>query len=393
MTGGNRWPLVPLGEVLSHYREYIDRPEARQYPKLSVKLYGKGVVLDSPADGTSLKMQRHQIAKAGQVILSEIWGKKGAIGFVPDEGDGALCTSHFFLFDVHNDRIEPGWLQAIFRANYLAAQLGSQAFGTTGYAAVRPKALLAAEIPLPPLAEQRRIVAKIDSLAAKIDEAQELNNLAGLQSSLLAVAMAHRTDLSREAKEAAGWKEATLGDVIKTEFDDEPVIETENYPNFGIYSYGRGLFPKPPISGLATSATRLRRVHAGQFIYSRLFAWEGSFGLVTDEYDGWFVSGEYPTFCCDRSRILPEFLFAYFKAERAWASVALGSKGLGSRRQRVQPDQILAHKLLLPPMEVQLQIKIVIARDSEIVEARSALKNGIDALLPSILDRAFSGAL
>jgi type I restriction enzyme S subunit len=94
------WPQVKLGEVLTQYTDYIERPEMRIYPKLSVKLYGRGVVLDSPTDGSMLKMKRHQIAKKGHVILSEIWGKKGAIGLVPPEGDGALCTSHFFLFDV-----------------------------------------------------------------------------------------------------------------------------------------------------------------------------------------------------------------------------------------------------------------------------------------------------
>lgn len=130
------WPLVALGEVLTHFQEYIDAPEARMYPKLSVKLYGKGVVLDAPANGTILKMKRHQLAKTGQVILSEIWGKKGAIGFVPPGGEGALCTSHFFLFDVRHDRLEPKWLQAIFTANYLQEQLDADAKGTTGYAAV-----------------------------------------------------------------------------------------------------------------------------------------------------------------------------------------------------------------------------------------------------------------
>src|SRR2546422_8637106 len=113
----NDWPKVKLGEVLVYYQEYIDSPEPRLYPKLSVKLYGKGVVLDAPADGASLKMKRHQLAKPGQVILSEIWGKKGAIGFVPREGEGALCTSHFFLFDVCTDKLNRKWLQAIFDAN------------------------------------------------------------------------------------------------------------------------------------------------------------------------------------------------------------------------------------------------------------------------------------
>src|SRR5450759_3989163 len=123
------WPKVRLGEVLTHCQKYIDSPEARVYSKLSVKLYGKGVVLDAPADGAVLKMKRHQLARAGQVILSEIWGKKGAIGFVPPEGDGALCTSHFFLFDINHDRVLPGWLAAIFRANYLEEQLAGGAFG------------------------------------------------------------------------------------------------------------------------------------------------------------------------------------------------------------------------------------------------------------------------
>ncbi len=154
----NGWPLVPLGELLVQNTEFIERPEARPYSKLSVRLYGRGVVLDTPVDGSTLKMKQHQLAKSGQVILSEIWGKKGAIGFVPPDGTGALCTSHFFLFDVNHDLVLNAWLQAIFQANYLEAQLASGAFGTTGYAAVRPKTLLAARVPVPPLAEQRRIV-------------------------------------------------------------------------------------------------------------------------------------------------------------------------------------------------------------------------------------------
>src|SRR5437588_11963145 len=117
------FPMVQLGEILTLYQEYIDEPEAKVYPKLSVKLYGKGIVIDTSVDGTSLKMKRHQIAQSGQVILSEIWGKKGAIGLVPPEGDGALCTSHFFLFDICHEKIEKRYLQAIFTANYLQDQM------------------------------------------------------------------------------------------------------------------------------------------------------------------------------------------------------------------------------------------------------------------------------
>ncbi len=139
--------------------------------------------MDTPADGSLLKMRRHQLARAGQIILSEIWGKKGAIGIVPEEGDGALCTSHFFLFDLREDMVDRGWLNWIFRANYLQPQLEAKAFGTTGYAAVRPKDLLSAEIPLPPLSEQRRIVARLDQLSGQLRAARTLNDCCAEQSS------------------------------------------------------------------------------------------------------------------------------------------------------------------------------------------------------------------
>ena len=66
------------------------------------------------------------------------------------------------------------------------------------------------------------------------------------------------------------------------------VIAAE-YPNLGIYSFGRGLFAKPSISGATTSAPKLFRVRSGQFIYSRLFAFEGAFGVVPEHMDGWYV--------------------------------------------------------------------------------------------------------
>ena len=172
--------------MLVQGKHYVTELEPREYPKLSVRLYGKGGrFLDAPTPGATVKMQRHQLAKSGQVVLSEIWGKKGAIGFVPPDGEGALCTSHFFLFDVRTERLLLAWLGCIFRANYLAQQLGESAFGTTGYAAVRPKDLMGCKIPLPPLPEQRRIVAKVEELAAKIGEANRLRKEIGTEVELI----------------------------------------------------------------------------------------------------------------------------------------------------------------------------------------------------------------
>ncbi|MEI6150478.1 MAG: restriction endonuclease subunit S, partial [bacterium] len=213
------WPTVRLGEVLRQYDKYIDAPEPREYRKLSVRLYGKGVALDAPADGATLKMQRHQIAKAGQIVLSEIWGKKGAIGFVPPEGDGALCTSHFFLFDCLAHKADPRWLQAIFSANYLEDQLCAEAKGTTGYAAVRPKTLLACSIPLPPLSEQRRIVGRIEELAGEVATAQRLRS--EVEEGAEALVLSLHVQLS-------GDRTRKLGDILSLDEDVAPVTAVES---------------------------------------------------------------------------------------------------------------------------------------------------------------------
>jgi type I restriction enzyme S subunit len=152
------------------------------------------------------------------------------------------------------------------------------------------------------------------------------------------------------------WPEVTLGNLLQDASEPVRVKQDADYPNFGIYSFGRGLFAKPPISGMQTSASTLYRVRAGNFIYSRLFAFEGSYGLVDDGFDGHFTSNEYPSFSLDRSRLEPGFLKAYFQFPRVWRDIAIGSKGVGSRRIRVQPDKVLAHRIPLPPLAEQQAI-------------------------------------
>jgi type I restriction enzyme S subunit len=213
------------------------------------------------------------------------------------------------------------------------------------------------------------------------------------ETEALIVSYAHRYDLDSCRKLVQGWIRTTLSDVVTLVQDLHKVQTDTTYPNIGIFSYARGLFRKPHIAGLQTSATYLNRVHAGQFIYSRLFAFEGAYGMVYDEFDNYFVSNEYPTFNCNTEKVLPEFLYAYFKSPTVWKDVAVGSKGLGDRRQRVQPQQILTHRFMLPPIEYQYGLRQLMAKAGTLKQLHSETAAELDAMLPSILDKAFQGAL
>ena len=140
---------------------------------------------------------------------------------------------------------------------------------------------------------------------------------------------------------------------------------------------------------MLTSATTLNRVKRGQFIYSRLFAFEGAYGVVSDEYDGFFVSNEYPTFNCINGKVRAEFLSVYFKSPSVWHTVAVGSKGLGDRRQRVQPQQILDHVLWLPPIGWQNQVIKIERQVRSLAQYQSQSATALGTLIPTIIDRSF----
>lgn len=248
------------------------------------------------------------------------------------------------------------------------------------------------EIPLPPLTDQQAIVARFDALADKTRQLSDHLDAIEVDADRLLIALATRSDLTDEERRAQGWIEGRLGDVLESSPDPVTVHADESYPNVGVLSFARGLFTKPPIDGSVTSASTLYRIRAGQFLYSRLFAFEGAYAIVGQEHDGAFVSNEFPTFNIDPTRASLAFLYAYFRSPHVWEQITHGSKGLGDRRQRVQPPQLLNHKLWLPPRS-QLDLLEAIVPAVATLKARyTAIRASNAALLPATLERLFATA-
>lgn len=379
------WPMVRLSELLTQHEEYIDFPEARLYPKLSVKLYGKGVILDMPADGSSLRMKRHQLAKTGQVILSEIWGKKGAMGFVAPEGEGALCTSHFFLFDLDADKMDPRWLQAIFTANYLQEPLDAEAKGTTGYAAVRPKAFLACEIPLPPPDEQKRIMARIEELAGQIQDVRKLRQAQESDT--------RRMLLSAFDEIVSVVPRKPMRDVAPLLRRPVDVHLASPYPELGIRSFGNGTFHKPALTGLELGRKRIFRIEPDDLLFSNVFAWEGAIAVAKPEDAGRFGSHRFIT-CVPKDGIATsKFLCFYFLTDEGLEQVQAASPGGAGRNRTLGLEALARIEVPVPSFEAQQQFDVLQAEVDEIKRQQAETAADLDALLPAILDRAFKGKL
>jgi type I restriction enzyme S subunit len=167
------WPTASLGEVLSRSSATIALDPETTYKEVTVRINGKGVVERRQVLGVEIASDRRYVAKSGQFIISRIDARHGASGLISDELDGSVVTNDFPLFDVAKDRLDPAFLGWMSRTRSFVELCKRASEGTTNRVRLSEDRFKALEIPLPPLHEQRRIVARIEELAAKVEEARQ----------------------------------------------------------------------------------------------------------------------------------------------------------------------------------------------------------------------------
>jgi type I restriction enzyme, S subunit len=165
--------MVKLGEVLSRTGEIVTPNPSREYSEITVKLWGKGVVERGRVSGASVNGKRF-VAKAGNFIASRIDARNGAMGLVPESLDGALVTNDFPLFEPNKSRLDLAFLGWLTKTRDFVDLCLRASEGTTNRVRLKEDRFLALEIPLPPLPEQRRIVAELDALQAEVDALKRL---------------------------------------------------------------------------------------------------------------------------------------------------------------------------------------------------------------------------
>lgn len=183
------WPMVPLGEVHTRNEQIAAISPKEKYREITVRLWGKGVVLRREVAGAGISGRRFRVS-ANQFILSRIDARNGAMGIVPAELDGAVVTNDFPTFNANPSRLLPAFLGWLSKTPGFIDACRSASEGTTNRVRLKEDRFLRLTIPLPPLEEQQRIVARIDRLGAMIEEARTLRQRAGIeQHALLARAI------------------------------------------------------------------------------------------------------------------------------------------------------------------------------------------------------------
>ena len=156
--------------------------------------------------------------------------------------------------------------------------------GTTNRVRLQEDRFLHLQIPLPPLPEQRRIVARIEELATKVEDVRTLREKQDREIRQLLLSVFWK--ISRNAPQL------TMGDIAPLVRRSVNVDVAESYPELGIRSFGKGTFHKPPLSGSEVGTKRLFKIEPNDLLFSNVFAWEGAIAVAKPEDTGrlWVTS-------------------------------------------------------------------------------------------------------
>lgn len=374
------WPRVPLSEVIQHRRAFIQIDDTEAYKLCRVQLHARGVVLRNRITGADIRTKKQQVCRAGDFLVAEIDAKMGGFGIVPEELDGAIVSSHYFLFDIDTDRLDGRFLDYYSRTEEFRGQVAAQ--GTTNYAAIRPADVLRYEVSLPPLPEQQSTVASLDAL---VDKTRQLTaHLDAIEADADRLLAQQFHDAIANAPHRPMAEVAPL---VRRQAIIEP---DESYPELGIRSFGKGTFQKPAISGLDLGNKRLFRIEAGDLLFSNVFAWEGAIAIARPEDADRFGSHRFMTCVVNEQHVLADFLLYYLLSPEGLEKVGEASPGGAGRNRTLGVEKLAKIEVPSPPLAAQQAFVDLQATVSELKARHAAIREANAALLPATLERLFA---
>lgn len=378
----SNWPRVALGNVIRHRKEFITIDDSTEYRRCRVQTSARGVVLRDIVSGVDIKTKTQQLCRAGEFLVAEIDAKAGGYGLVPPELEGAVVSSHYFLFEPDASKINRRYLDWYAKTAAFAKQV--QAVGSTNYAAIRPSHVLGYSVPLPALTEQEAIVARLDQAAVGV-----------AARGTAATKVASEIDATLRAAFAR-----TIADAPRVEMGDiAPLVRRPvtidpdgSYPELGVRSFGKGLFEKPDLIGAELTWQSLYRIEEGDLVFSNIKAWEGAFAVAEREHHGKHGSHRYLTCVPDAGRATAPFLCYYLQSEEGLYQVGKASAGSADRNRTLATKRLQAIKVPVPSLDAQLWFDSLQAKARAARTAQGEATAHLDQLLPAMLDEVFGSS-
>jgi type I restriction enzyme S subunit len=395
----HKWPITKLGEVLTERRETpTDDDLASGRVRIVAKIsFDSGRIQLRVGGSTKTGMI---LVRPGDLVVSGINAAKGAIAiYEANETSPVAATIHYGAYETNRQRADVRFLWWMLRSHFFQELLLEEVPGGIK-TELKAKRLLPIPVPLPPLAEQRRVVARIEALAAQIHEARTLRHQAAEEAEALTAsaqsALSHpevANDISVE--ELVGENGLRNGKSVKSTGIESSVrcLTLSAMRNGRIDVLGS----KPvPMSDAEAALFQIRRgdVYVIRGNGSKHLC--GRAGLITEEMPGVVFPDLFIQVALPKDRVLPEFFVAAWNSS-ATRSVIEEKAKTTSGIWKINQGHIFSTRIPVPPLPEQRRIVAELdAMQAEVdalkrLQAETAAE--LAALLPALLDRAFKGEL
>lgn len=380
----SKWAKVPLGELLQRGDEAATLKPDDQYHEVTIRLWGKGVLSRGKVRGADVATTR-RFVRAGQLILSKIDARNGALGIVPPELDGAIVSNDFPAFEVKDEtRCLPAYLGALVRSAAFVDLCKASSEGTTNRVRLKEERFLSQEVPLPPLPEQHAIVSRLDALADKTRQ---------VAAHLDAVEADAEHLLAQQFRNAiANAPHRPMREVAPVERRNVDLDSSKRYREVGARSFGKGLFTKPDFNAAETTWEKPVWIRAGDLVFSNIKAWEGAIALAGTEHDAAIASHRYITCVPDAEQLVGEFLLYYLLSDDGLEQIGNASAGTADRNRTLSLTKLAKIEVPVPSLDAQRVFTHLHATVAALKAKHTAVRDANSALIPAALERIFSAA-
>ena len=401
------WPLVPLEELLTPVSRAETVDADKSYRILGAHWYAQGLYVKDITTGAGIQAKALYRVEEGDFVYNRLFAWKGSFALATKENHGCYVSNEFPCFAVNRSRLDGRFLWRFLSRSSVWDEALSESTGGTPTSRNRLKEhkFLAFKIPLPPLDEQRRIVARIEALAAKIEEAKAFHRQTADEANALIHGVTSRMDdearksappttLERlAAKEKGSLRSGPFGSaLLHQEFVSDGI------PAIGIQDVQENCFVLTRRWNVTLEkADELKRYTIKpRDILVTVMGTLGRACVVPDDVPRMISTKHVWTISLDQATAEPRWLSYWLNFSRTVRHELLG-QGTGTAIPGLNGEKL--RKLSLPEISLPKQRRIVAYLDSlqAKVDALKKLQTEtaaeLDALLPSILDKAFKGEL
>jgi type I restriction enzyme S subunit len=398
------WSKVKLRNVLSYTDELVELDDETEFTTITVKRRHGGLEAREKLFGSQIRTKKQFKLIPGAFIISRIQCWHQAYAIVPETIETNMIASTNYDQFIISPEVDKRFFWWLSFSPIFTELVRSCAFGVVIEKMVFNRdAWLDKTISIPPLSEQWRIVGRIEELAAKIKEARGLRREAVEEANALVNASAQRllADFNVELTELRYWLDETRDGIQTGPFGAQ--LGSQDFESSGvpILTIGNIQYHGFELNSLKyvseEKAQQLSRysIKEGDILFARM----GTVGrccVVPQKAEGWLINYHLIRVALDRSRVDPRYIHWWIRASREIEHY-LSDKIRGATREGVNSSIVSSLPVRIPPLAVQHRIVLNLddlqTRVDSLKHLQEATATELDALIPSILDKAFKGEL